>query len=586
MHPRWIFMLPLLLGCIGTSRADGVTTASGTLRIAVVQTALATSFDDNRDRIVAGIASAGAAGARVAVFPEAALAGRGSTRATVDGAVAAIRRAAEEHRIYVIFGGYTHSEQLNKGANWMLAIGPDGSDVFRYDKLYDHRRSTMPGVFEIDGVPCSAIICADRWLRGVEEIPVQQGARISFELSCNFAVEWIDPLQWYWYVPRALRNNVWVVFANTGNPAPGFASSADSPRLRHGHSAIISPDGRLVAAAGETAAILVSDIDTGRATRAEALARSSHPVLRPFWDAGLRLQRGESVPAPALAQLESPETEVTVAVSQTAGDVQAVLARIREARAMNADVVVFPARAVPASSIAVIGKAARENEITVVVGAEYSEGTGKPPGGQAGRVLKNSAFVLGADGALLTRYDQLSAVAPFEPGSNPAAMWFRVKGVPAVVTIGRDSLWTELPELAAAAGALLHLHLDHDPADSAEAQLRRLQVWSNLATYLTFTATANVVGSAIWDDLRGREEIRAELDGAPRPDSGPVEVYSPWSANLVVQARESAQLITATRRVSGVNRHFPRQTANFNPQMEPWYRIGAALIHPEGSSHR
>jgi len=28
---------------------------------------------------------------------------------------------------------------------------------------------------------------------GVEEIPIQQGAQISFELSCNFASEWVAP---------------------------------------------------------------------------------------------------------------------------------------------------------------------------------------------------------------------------------------------------------------------------------------------------------------------------------------------------------------------------------------------------------
>ena len=87
-------------------------------------------------------------------------------------------------------------------------------------------------------------------------------------------------------------------------------------------------------------------------------------------------------------------------------------------------------------------------------------------------------------------------------------MWFRVKGVPAVVTIGRDALWTELAELAAVAGTQIHVHLDHDPANDHDAALRRLQVWSNMASFQTFTATVNVVGSAIWDDLRDAEERR------------------------------------------------------------------------------
>jgi len=48
-------------------------------------------------------------------------------------------------------------------------------------------------------------------------------------------------------------------------------------------------------------------------------------------------------------------------------------------------------------------------------------------------------------------------------------MWFHVKGAPAVATIGRDALWTELGELAAVAGAQIHVHLDHDPANDPDA---------------------------------------------------------------------------------------------------------------------
>jgi deaminated glutathione amidase len=578
-------LVALLLLALSGSRvhAGDPKTAPERLRVAVVQTALATSFQGNRDRIVAGVASAAAQGARVAVFPEAALSGRGADRRSVEEAVEAIRRAAIQHRIYILFGGYSHAPSLNKGANWMLAIGPDGTDLLHYEKLYDYRRSAMPGVFFIDGIPVSTVICADRWLRGVEEIPIQQGARISFELSCNFAVEWVEPLQWYWYVSRALRNDVWVVFANVGNPAAGAASPDDSPKPRHGHSAIIAPDGKVASAASESATVIVADIDLAHATRAEAMQRSQHPVLQPFWAAGLKLQQGEAIEAPPLTPVESPEIDLTVAIAQVTGNLAAMKTKIREARAKNADIVIFPARAIEAEALGPLSLAARENHITVVFGAEYS-GTAaagsRHPGGEPIGGRTNAAFVIGPEGTLLTRYDQLSAMAPFAAGTDPGAMWFRVKGVPAVVTIGRDALWTEIPELAAVAGAQLHVHLDHDPARSGDAQLRRLQVWVNAATFLNFTAAANVIGSAIWDDIRGREEIRAELNGEPRPDSGPVEVYSPWSANLVVQAGTGAELITATRRVARVNVHYPRQTSNFNPQMDAWYRFGAAIIRP------
>ena len=150
------------------------------------------TIEANRDRIVSGIAQAAARGVRVDVFPEGVLRGQGGDdAAVVEETVAAIRRAAHESRVYIVFGRFTYLSHLKKSANWMLVLDPDGKDVFRYEKLYDNHRAAMPGVFLIDGIPCGAMICADRWLRGIEEIPIQRGVQVSFELSCNFASEWV-----------------------------------------------------------------------------------------------------------------------------------------------------------------------------------------------------------------------------------------------------------------------------------------------------------------------------------------------------------------------------------------------------------
>ncbi len=541
------------------------------LRIGVVQMALGRTIAENRDRIIAGISNAAAHQARVAVFPEGALRGvDGDQPARVEQAVSAIRRAASEARLHVLLGGSTFSARAKKDANWMVVIDPSGREAFRYEKLYDNHRAPMPGVFCLDGIPCNAMICADRWLRGVEEIPIQQVAQISFELSCNFASEWVEPFGWYWYVPRALRNNVWVIFANTGNRVAGAPDDPSTPReLRHGHSVVIAPDGRVVAAANDDAeTIVIADLDVGQATRASALARSSHPVLRPFWETGLKIQSGQRVDAPALTPLISTETNITLAVAQISGDLAAMEAMIQEGGAKGADLIAFPALAIAETALERIEAAAREQRVTVIVGMEHRVASRR----------RSSAFVIGPDGSLLTRYDQLSAARPFEAGRNPGAMWFRVKGVPAVVTIGQDALWTELAELAAVAGAQIHVHLDHDSADNPEAALRRLQVASNLASFRTFTAVANVVGSAIWDDLRDADERRAEVRGLARPDTGPVEVYSPFSANLVLRAGANPGLILATRRVRSSNSYHPTRTSNMNPQMDPWYRLGASIL--------
>ncbi len=160
----------LAIAACTTARAE-------TIRIAVVQMAEGPTVVENRDRILSWIPKAAAERARVVVFPEAALRGLdGTPAAEVDQALDAIREAARSHRVYVVFGGWTPSPRLGKNANWMRVIDPSGRETFRYDKIYDDHRAAMPGLFSLDGVPAGAMICADRWLRGVEERPIQQGA--------------------------------------------------------------------------------------------------------------------------------------------------------------------------------------------------------------------------------------------------------------------------------------------------------------------------------------------------------------------------------------------------------------------------
>ena len=271
-----------------------------------------------------------------------------------------------------------------------------------------------------------------------------------------------------------------------------------------------------------------------------------------------------------MTPLKSAETDITLAVAQVTNNLAEMEAMIGQARARNADLVVFSARAIAETALERLQSAGREHRMTVVVGMEHCTADGR----------RNSAFVIGPDGSMLTRYDQLSAKSPLQPGDDPKAMWFRVKGVPAVVTIGEDALRTELAELAAVNGAQVHVHLDHDPTNDPDALLRRLQVWSNLASFQTFCATVNVIGSVIWDDLRTLDERNAVVRDLPQPDTGPVEVYSPFSANLVVRAGVEPQLLVATRHVGKVNQYHPRRTSSFNPQMDAWYHLGAAIIHP------
>ncbi|MDH4073730.1 MAG: carbon-nitrogen hydrolase family protein [Gammaproteobacteria bacterium] len=565
------------------TRSVAAAAAASRLRIAVVQTVRSSRLTETRDRMIAAMEEAADRGARVVVFSEGALGGA-DTPAALDTAMDAIRSAAQERELYVIIGVSGHNARAQRWVswlrpqhwinwirtqyrvNWMVVVGPDGRDVFRYDKLYDRHDAPMPGVFLIDDVPCSAIICSDRWLRGIEELPIQQGAQISFELSNNFPTEWVPAFQWYWYVPRALRNNVWVIFANRAGRGQGHSNE---PLTGHGHSAVVAPDGAVVAHAAEEEGMILADLEIAQATRAGAIARAAHPALREFWSAGDLLQRGGHVEAPRLNPLRSPQVNVTLAVAPVSGNLVAVKSAIQAARLKGADLIAFPAGAVDETEIDIIRAAARDGQITVVIGAAHRDASG----------IFNSAFVIGPDGSALTRYDQLSAEPPFLAGTAPAKMWFSVKGIPAIVVLERDALWTELAELAAIAGARIVVHLDRAADSSFQARQTRLQVWSNLASFLTLTATASDGDASLWDDLLGMEKVSAEEKWRPRPDTGAVAVYSPWSAKLIARASSPLDLLVATRRIpTATNPHYPLQTARYNPQMDAWYRLGAALV--------
>jgi predicted amidohydrolase len=551
------------------SHAENPKPAAPKLRIALVQMALQPTLAENRERIVRGIGDAAARGARVAVFPERALTGAGGERTeAVEAAVQVIRRTAREKNVYVVSGAHTFLPSVKKNANWMFAIGPDGEELLRYEKLYDNHRAKMPGVFLIDGVPCSTAICADRWLRGVVELPIQQGSQICFELSNNYACEWVEPYGWYWNAPLARRNNVWSILCNSGNELSGQSSPGE--HLKHGHSAIMAPDGRVVAStSSDSEEIVIAEVDPGQASRAMTVARGTHPTLAPFWEAGIRLQRGETISAPAFEPLRSPAVDITLAAAPIVNDVERMEAAIAEARDRGVDFVAFPAQAISEGALERLQAAARKSHVAVAVGARHASPEG----------VFNSAFVFGPEGNLLTRYDQLSAEKPLLAGRDARAMWFCVKGVPAVITVEQDALWTELAELPAVAGAQIHIHLDRATDDSTAGRQARLQTWVTCASFLTFSATVSDRDAMLWDDLHSREESRAEVKGTPRPDAGQVEVLSPFSANLIERA-EAGKVIVAKRRVLVTNPHHPYRTANMNPQMKPWYELGASLIVP------
>jgi predicted amidohydrolase len=563
-----------------------------TLKVGIAQIALEPTLAANRDKIVHFIHEAKDRGCRVVVFPETALYWPPATLKTeIDDAVELLRKAVDASDIYALIGGLYKRDEKEKPFERLLVFDPEGRIVQTYNKMWhDARFNDCPGLFQIDGVSCAATLCADRWIRSVEELPAMAGAKILFECSNNYDNEWLPDLGWYWYVPRALRNEVFVVFANTAKEDRGQLTPG------HGHSALIGPDGAILASVGEESdKLLVAELDLSRAIGGQALSRRNHPVFKPFWETGVALLGGHSAAGPAHRSLVSPQVELKIAAAQLAcsrevsDNVQGIEKLVREAKSNDADVVVFPELAVTGSreedirlatqqqlavALAKLQQAAKQSQIYLVCGLPWLDSDKR----------QNCAVAIGPDGTLLTRYPQLVVDRPklFAAGTSSRSMWFDVKGVPCVMSVGHDALWSEMAEMAACRGAQVHLHLAYDRDTSPAGRLKRDQLWVNLASFRTFTATVNAAspaglaepsepasgGSAIWDDYH-------------RASSGQAGGYVPHSAVRLARAKETETILYATQRVQKTNPQFGILTEKTNAPMTHWYATGAQAIYAE-----
>jgi predicted amidohydrolase len=571
--------------------------ARQSITVGVVQQAREPELAANRDKIVRFIGQAKARGCRLVVFPEDALGCPvGTSNDDIEKAVDAIRDAARSNDLYAIccLAFPILGLAPDRRGQCLRVIAPDGRILLGFNKLIcnlppsNPRRA--PGVFYVDGIPCCAMICADRWLRGFEELPVTLGAKILIDCSANARKEWIGEFAWYLPVTRALRNNVFSIFCNMGEHPQGM----DEPR--HGHSAIIRPDGTFAAAADDARdQMLVTTLDLSQAHSTEARRRHNHPVFKPYWDLGRRILQGEKASIALPEPYVSPQVDVTVAAAQMAcsrdvtANLESMARLIGEAAGRRADLVAFPelavtgakAEDVAGASATVLRDAltriqaqAERHRITVVFGMPHIDGATR----------KNSAFVVGPEGGLLTCYDQLVVDRRdlFEEGSDAKSMWFKVKGVPAIVTIGSDARWNEIGELAAVRGSQLLLNLSYDEGMSDAATLRRTQFWVQLASFCTFSATVNAAdtsnlarpsapangGSAIWEDFDGHRKKPADK----------VEVFSQYSACRVVSAGRQEKILYAKRTMPRLNPHFRRLVSGRYPHLEPWYHLGAKIV--------
>lgn len=284
------------------------------LRVASVQMQISGDVGTNLSRILRGISEAKAAGARVVVFPETALSGFDSkTIANLDWpllkqAMSRIAEAAKACHLYVLYGSATPSGR-DRPFNSAILVGPDGSEVTRYHKMVPEGHFE-PGdhlaLFEIDGVPCTVIVCHDERFPELVRIPVLAGALICFYISYEVNEPDNAERKKEGYraqlIARAAENGIWVVQSN------GIGSPPGSTRVSLGHSRIVEPGGVVLAEAPAMQDVmLVQDINPAAATRGNACESLGISLLADWWRAGVsRLeasqQAGSCQPTPTPAR--------------------------------------------------------------------------------------------------------------------------------------------------------------------------------------------------------------------------------------------------------------------------------------------
>ena len=265
-----------------------------TLRVASVQMEVTADLDRNLARMLRGIDEAHAAGARVVLFPETALSGFSrETVASLDwkrveNAMGLVAEAARKADMYVFYGCATPSG-ADRPHNSAILVGPDGAEVTRYHKMVPESWFA-PGdhlaFFEIDGIPCTAMVCHDERFPELVRIPVLRGAQVCFYLSyeINPLPKALHKMEGYraQLIARAVENNIWVVQSNGVGPLGETAAAS------LGQSRFVMPDGTVAEEAPALVdTMIVRDIDPSRAGRGNALESLDIKPLAAWWKSGM-----------------------------------------------------------------------------------------------------------------------------------------------------------------------------------------------------------------------------------------------------------------------------------------------------------
>jgi predicted amidohydrolase len=578
------------------------TVFSESIKVGVVQTVIEETLEKNCNKLLSFIDRAKTKKCQIVIFPEEALywpeiAVDIPTRADFDRAIAKISQKADSDNIYVAFGTGYKLTDTGPYQNRAMVYDPNGQRILYYEK-----NAEVPQRFYVRGVPFNLSICSDRGYLEHSDLPcLVQDSQVIIDISGGHGGDDGRPdLRWIRYRPWAVRTGAYVIVSNPVHDDTDFMGHSPWG----GGSAVVRPDGSIQACyIYEKDSLMVEELDISRATRAGAERRKMHPIFKSFWDMGEKLLEGENVDSiPDITPYSSAKREIKIVAAQIAcsrqisENVERIKHYISQAADQGADIVVFPELAVTGflkddismaqqseleSALDDIRSQAGSRDVYVIVGMPYF----------VDGYRRNCAFVLDDDGSIKTCYAQISETRAglFRAGSSTKAMWFELKGVRSIVTIGDDANMVEIGDLAANRGMYLHFHITYEACSSAEEVTLFKQKHLLMLMYAKYGAVVNAANASGLSNpgspAGGMSMIVSREGGHNKSAPSGLEYYLPYQTSIAKSAGSAETMILAARKTSTRNdmdlNAYWRNRNRRNRAQNGWYewiKKGALLI--------
>jgi predicted amidohydrolase len=276
-----------------------------TLQVSCVQLHWAKSLARNLERTLRYIRLAASEGSRVVLFPEANLTGYyfpdviELSPEAVEQSLDQTRDAAAKAGVWVIAGSL--SRTADRLLNLAHVISPQGAVVYEYAKVHmaghDEKTYCRGGdklaLFDIDGIPCTLVICRDGRHPELYRLPAMLGAQILFHPSCSS--DEVEAVAWKRSSGRAQQpvgpnSRIFHCVANTVGTSP------DGKQTSSGQSFIREPNGLPLAEAGwYREEMITATLDLERADRGYVVdSLNDPPFLRSYWEDMLEAVRSRA----------------------------------------------------------------------------------------------------------------------------------------------------------------------------------------------------------------------------------------------------------------------------------------------------